>query len=312
MQETMSIKELNDFYQEHYEDIQKASVLDKLMYSDKFTDLSVINQMSFLNMAYSKFVKTDYYSIVDDHYYDYIETELLDEYISNHLKPDYNPTDRQIQDFILENKGEVSNYIFEQDYTEFFDDMGKDWIWEETQDLKMSDFDTTKLSKETREELKHVLEEEEEELIHVTSSGEILSGDYDDYSNFKWNLMDDCLEEIIKGSHAIDNQEIDFEMVKSHVIWLMEEYDKEGLLYTSKIAVMSGNYNFSIVNKSEVTTELKSTTLFVQVGHAKYNIQKATTFEGSQEIDRLMDSNTEYPLKEHRITAPNLESELDL
>lgn len=311
MQETMSIKELNDFYQEHYEDIQKASVLDKLMYSDKFTDLSVINQMSFLNMAYSKFVKTDYYSIVDDHYYDYIETELLDEYISNHLKPDYNPTDRQIQDFILENKGEVSNYIFEQDYTEFFDDMGKDWIWEETQDLKMSDFDTTKLSKETREELKHVLEEEEE-LIHVTSSGEILSGDYDDYSNFKWNLMDDCLEEIIKGSHAIDNQEIDFEMVKSHVIWLMEEYDKEELLYTSKIAVMSGNYNFSIVNKSEVTTELKSTTLFVQVGHAKYNIQKATTFEGSQEIDRLMDSNTEYPLKEHRITAPNLESELDL
>ncbi|WOO89471.1 hypothetical protein R2F61_07295 [Mollicutes bacterium LVI A0078] len=310
MQETMSIKELNDFYQEHYEDIQKASVLDKLMYSDKFTDLSVINQMSFLNMAYSKFVKTDYYSIVDDHYYDYIETELLDEYISNHLKPDYNPTDRQIQDFILENKGEVSNYIFEQDYTEFFDDMGKDWIWEETQDLKMSDFDTTKLSKETREELKHVLEEEE--LIHVTSSGEILSGDYDDYSNFKWNLMDDCLEEIIKGSHAIDNQEIDFEMVKSHVIWLMEEYDKEELVYTSKIAVMSGNYNFSIVNKSEVTTELKSTTLFVQVGHAKYNIQKATTFEGSQEIDRLMDSNTEYPLKEHRITAPNLESELDL
>lgn len=310
MNQTMTIKELNDFYQKHYEDIQKASVLDKLMYSDRFTDLSESNQMSFLNMAYSKFVKTDYYSIVDDHYYDYIETDLLDEYISNHLKSDYNPTTKQIQVFIEENKSEVSDYIFEQDYTDFFDDMDKDWIWEETQDLKMSDFDTTKLSKETREELKRVLDEEE--LIHITASGEILSGDYDDYNNFKWNLMNDCLEEIIKGSHASDNQEIDFEMVKSHVIWLMEEYDKEELLDTNKIAVMSGNYNFSIINQSEVTTELKSTKLFVQVDNNKYNIQKATTFEGSQEIDKVIDANAEYSLSEYRITAPNLESELNL
>ncbi|WOO88680.1 hypothetical protein R2F61_07055 [Mollicutes bacterium LVI A0078] len=310
MQETMNIKELNDFYQKHYEDIQKASALDKLMYNDKFVELSESNQMSFLNMAYNKFVKTDYYSIVDDHYYDYIETELLDVYISKDLIPEYNPTNKQIQAFIEENKSEVSENIFEHDYDDFFNGMGKDWIWEETQDLKMSDFDTTKLSKEAREELKQVLAEEE--LIHVTASGEILSGDYDDYNNFKWNLMDDCLEEIIKGTHASDNQEIDFEMVKSHVIWLMEEYDKEELLDTSKIAVMSGNYNFSVVNKSEVTTELKSTTFFVEIDNNKYNIQKAITFEGSQEIDRLMDTKTEYPINEYRITAPHLESELDL
>lgn len=310
MNQTMTIKELNDFYQKHYEDIQKASVLDKLMYSDRFTDLSESNQISFLNMAYSKFVKTDYYSIVDDHYYDYIETDLLDEYISNHLKSDYDPTIEQIQVFIEENKSEVSDYIFEQDYTDFFDDMGKDWIWEETQDLKMSDFDITELTKETRKELERVLNEEE--LVHVTAAGEILSGDYDDYFGFKWNLMDDCLEEIIKGTYEEDNQEIDFEMVKYYVIELMEECKKEKTLDTSKIAVMSGNYNFSIVNKNEVITEMKNTNLFVQVGNNKYNIQKAMTFEGSQEIDRLMDTKTEYPLNEHRITAPNLESELEL
>lgn len=310
MNQTMTIKELNEFYQKHYETIQKSSVLDKLMYNDKFTDLSEKNQISFLNMAYSKFNKTDYYSIVDDHYYDYVETELLDEYISNHLKSDYNPTNKQIQNFISENKSEVSDYIFEQDYTDFFDDMGKEWIWEETQDLKMSDFDTTKLSNEARNELKQVLSEEE--LIHVTASGEILSGNYDDYNNFKWNLMYDCLEEVIKGFYGQDNQEIDFEMIKYHVIWLMEEREKEATLDTSKIAVMSGNYNFSIVNENEVTTELKTTNLFVQVANNKYNIQKATTFEGSKEIDKVMNANTEYSLSKYRTTAPNLESELEL
>lgn len=310
MQEMMNIKELNDFYQKHYEDIQKASVLDKLMYSDRFTDLSESNQMSFLNMAYSNFVKTDYYSIVDDHYYDYIETDLLDEYISNHLKSDYNPTNKQIQNFILDNKSEVSNYIFEQDYDDFFDSMSKDWIWEETQDLKVSDFDTTKMTKEQRSRLIKILNEDE--FIHITASGEILSGDYEEYNEFKCNLMDDCLEEIIKGTYEEDNQEIDFEMVKYHVIGLMEECEKEKILRVNKIAVMSGNYNFSIVNENEVTTVLKPTSLFVQVDNNKYNIQKATTFEGGQEIDKVIDANTEYSLSEYRIVAPNLESELDL
>lgn len=310
MNKTMTIKELNEFYQKHYEDIQKASVLDKLMYSDKFTDLSEGNQMSFLNMAYSKFVKTDYYSIVDDHYYDYIETDLLDEYISKYLIPEYNPTNKQIQAFILENKSEASNYIFEHDYDDFFDSMSKDWIWEETQGIKISDFATTEMSKELRGHLNEVLKEDE--FIHITSSGEILSGDYDEYNEFKCNLMDDCLEEIIKGTYGQDNQEIDFEMVKYHLLPLMEEYEKEVRLEASEIAIMSGNYNFSIVNKSEVTTELKSTKLFVQVGSDKYNIQKATTFEGSQEIDRLMNSKTEYPISEYQTTAQNLESELDL
>lgn len=67
------------------------------------------------------------------------------------------------------------------------------------------------------------------------------------------------------------------------------------------IAVMAGNYNFSIVDIKEVKVGVTKTNIKVKFNNHVFIIYKAKTFEGSQEIDKLMDKYTEHKLSDYKV-----------
>lgn len=67
------------------------------------------------------------------------------------------------------------------------------------------------------------------------------------------------------------------------------------------IAIMAGNYNFSLVNMNKVNCSLGKTDIKVKVDKIIYYVYKAKTFEGSQQIDKLMDATKEYKLSEYKV-----------
>lgn len=283
--EKMTIRQLSTFYTKYYEKIQKSMIIERLMDTELFPKLSENQKKDFLDVCYKKYLKTDYHSMSDD-FYDNNVIGLLGDYMKN-LEEEYYFTDNQIIDFINSNAVEVCYKIIEGDYDDFFNIMDKNWMWEETSDLTIEDFRDSNLSESDMNEINHILKEEE--LIHITNEGEILSGDYDDYNEFKRNLVDECLEEIILGTDKISHKQL--------LYFIGDLMEKE----TERIAVMSGNYYFCIVDKSLVQTELKNTNLTVQVKDCIYKIKKATTHLGSSDIDRLMDNHQELKLTEYRV-----------
>lgn len=283
--ENMNINQFSRFYHANYEKIQKVMITERLMSTDIFPNLSEHQKMEFLDICYDRFLKSDFYSMVDD-FYEYIVIDLLDDYMER-LEAKYDFSDSQIKEFINTYGDEVKKAILEGDYDEFFDIMDKNWMWEETRDLTIKDFENMQLSENKIIVINNILKYEE--LIHITNDRDILAGDNEDYKRFKSNLVDECLDEILQGSDKISDKQL-----LSFIGELME-------VHTDRIAVMAGNYYFCIVDKHTVHTELKNTNITVQVGDCKYKIKKATTFEGSQEIDRIMDTKQELKLSEYRV-----------
>lgn len=94
---------------------------------------------------------------------------------------------------------------------------------------------------------------------------------------------------------------------------LLNEFLKAVEIKSNEIAVMAGNYYFTIVDKDMIdNAELSKTNINVKVGEDTYNIFKANTFEASQMIDKLMDTEDEFKLSEYIIETPKLQSDMSL
>lgn len=70
----------------------------------------------------------------------------------------------------------------------------------------------------------------------------------------------------------------------------------------SKIAIMAGNYYFSIVDLTKLKSGVNKTDTKIRMDGHTYYLYKAKTFEGSQEIDKLMDKHIEYRLSDYVVS----------
>ncbi|WOO86882.1 hypothetical protein RZE82_07105 [Mollicutes bacterium LVI A0039] len=71
-----------------------------------------------------------------------------------------------------------------------------------------------------------------------------------------------------------------------------------------KIAIMAGNYYFTIVPVEMVKhVNLKKTNTTVEVDEEQYIIFKGETFEDSQKVDFIMDSEEEFELNKFRVIS---------
>lgn len=74
-----------------------------------------------------------------------------------------------------------------------------------------------------------------------------------------------------------------------------------------KIAIMAGNYYFTIVPVEMVKhVNLKKTNTTVEVDEEQYIIFKGETFEDSQKVDFIMDSEEEFELNKFRVISWSL------